>query len=45
MGPTNSTFLNDLIKTDKAVPQDKLTKHLYQYIHITDDNEAIQCSQ
>ena len=44
-GLPNLTFLKDLIKTDEAILQDELTKHLRRYIHITYDNKAIQCSQ
>ena len=37
MGLTNSTSLDDLIKTDKTILSDELIKYLHRYIHITDE--------
>ena len=46
MGQTNSTSLDDLIKTDEAILPNELTKYLRQYSHITNEGkEVIQCSQ
>ena len=37
MGLTNSTSLDDLIKTDETILSDELIKYLHRYIHITDE--------